>query len=188
MGKVLKYEVKWVDYPDKKDHTWEPEENLETAYESLEAYWKKIGGRPEPPSRKRKSVAAKETPEPKRRGRKPRQSLPSHAKNKSNADIKSETRDSDVETHEEWTPPNGSWEDHVLNVDVIEDNRDPTTAERSLYAYVIWHHGKKTRHPINTLRYKCPQKLLSYYEQHLVFKSTASDDGVEGVNPESIEA
>lgn len=64
--------------------------------------------------------------------------------------------------------PEGSWEDQVSQVTSIveEAGKDPK-GQRTLIALLEWNDGIKTQHPLDTLRRKCPQKLLNYYEAHL---------------------
>lgn len=152
------YQVKWFGYDNDEDLTWEPKENLETAPEILEAYHQKVGGTPEPPNKKggpagkRKSEAL-DSPAPKK-GR------------------KSQTNGS-----AEWEPPLGSWEDHVTRVAaIVEDDVEPgvikkgKTEPKDLSGLLEWDNGRKTQHNMQLLRTKCPQRLLDYYESHLVFK------------------
>ena len=60
-----------------------------------------------------------------------------------------------------WEPPSGSWENDVLAIDTIESNKD------GLQVYLHWEDGKKSKHAIETIYKKCPQKMLRFYEQHL---------------------
>jgi chromobox protein 1 len=56
--------------------------------------------------------------------------------------------------------PKGSWETHVASIDTIEEARDDDgTLQR--FVYVLWNSGEKTRHQLNTVNEKCPQKVCS---------------------------
>ncbi|PPJ58930.1 hypothetical protein CBER1_04107 [Cercospora berteroae] len=164
-GKAI-YEIKWVGYDDEADRTWEPIENLEEgAKELLEAYHRKIGGTPEAPKKgkpgkkslgKRASSAMEESPAP--------------TSSKKGRSRKSETNGS------EWTPPLGLWEDHVTRVTAIiegdevdEDGTiNKTKGVQTLEGLLEWNNGRKTQHKMPVLRQKCPQRLLDYYEGHLL--------------------
>jgi chromobox protein 1 len=64
--------------------------------------------------------------------------------------------------------PAGSWETHIMNVtSIIEEDEVKGKGGKTLIALVEWTDGRKTQHKMETLRRKCPQKLLNYYEQHL---------------------
>ncbi|KAF2434267.1 hypothetical protein EJ08DRAFT_693810 [Tothia fuscella] len=157
---VLIYLVRWQGYPKKSDHTWEPEENLATAKETLEEYFKKIGGRPsanpEKRSKKRKTEDV-ETPKPGRKKTKTEtpEVAPGSTRKKKQV---------------EWKPPMGTWEDDLMDIDTIEETKN-SKGELERAAYVVWNNGQKTRHSLATLNMKAPQKMLRYYESHLVFKT-----------------
>ncbi|KAK3711432.1 hypothetical protein LTR37_009611 [Vermiconidia calcicola] len=169
------YQIKWLGYDKKADLTWEPIENLENAMDLVEGYHDKIGGAPiyagdtksasskkkgGKPS-KRSASAAFDSPavEPsaKKRGRK---SLPTNMNGTSTTDKKPQL-------------PDGSWENHVLRIQSIleETNTEikgtKSKSGKTLLGLIEWNDGRKTQHPLNSLRTKCPQKLLDYYEQHL---------------------
>ncbi|CAI7666188.1 unnamed protein product [Penicillium pancosmium] len=173
--------VKWKDWPAIKDHTWEPESGLkEGAEDVLDAYYKKIGGRPDNPAekpaekgakgpgRKRKSMAEKKettaaTPtETKRR----RQSAP---KNEPKDDVKADANtpaESEDDEPSDWVPKTQNWDKEVESVDtIIRDAND-----QGLYALLLWTNGKRSRIHIQSCYERCPMKMLKFYEKHLVFK------------------
>lgn len=172
---ICKYEVKWLGYEKKEDRTWEPESNLSGASDLLEEYFKKIGGRPKPPQKKerkrKQSIGTPSEPKGTSRGRKK---------------IRGEDEDSGTPASaagkkakktKEWEPPAGSWEDHVMSIDTVEEIPDYKTGEKVLYGYVVWNNGRKSQHPLRVINNKCPQKMLRYYEQHLVFKTGEEPNG-----------
>lgn len=71
------------------------------------------------------------------------------------------------------TLPEGLWENHVSRVSSIIEEIDPVMVKgvkgrtKNLLGLLEWNDGRKTQHPLDTLRRKCPQRLLDYYEQHL---------------------
>ncbi|KAF3907875.1 hypothetical protein ABW21_db0200060 [Orbilia brochopaga] len=144
----LKYKVKWKGYEKKSDQTWEPESMLEDVA-ALGEYLKQIGGRPKPsqtPKRGRKSVGGTATPVSK--------------KNR----IKQE---SGGVKEEEWEPPAGSWENDVLMIETLERNGE------QFVCYIQWVNGKRTQHQLHVIYQRCPQKMLKFYESHLVFRDSA---------------
>jgi chromobox protein 1 len=167
---TLTFEVKWQGYDDPADHTWEPEENLKTAADVLKAYFKKIGGHPgtrpakAKKSRKR-SVDNVDTPKSGRG---------SNKKGKHDTpEVAPISRKKKVEKGvEDWKPPPGSWENEIVDVDTIEETFDAADGVNKRWAYVVWNNGRKSRHQLPTLNQKCPQKMIQYYENHLVFRNT----------------
>jgi chromobox protein 1 len=143
----------------------------------LDAYYKKIGGRPDKPAekpaekgakgpgRKRKSMAEKkETPaatptETKRR----RQSAP---KNESKDDVKADVNtpaESEDDEPSNWVPKSQNWDKEVQSVDtIIRDTND-----QGLYALLLWTNGKRSRIHIQSCYERCPMKMLKFYEKHL---------------------
>ena len=64
----------------------------------------------------------------------------------------------------EWEPPAGSWEDHVMSIDTVEEIPDYKTGEKVLYGYVVWNNGRKSQHPLRVINNKCPQKVCCFAE------------------------
>lgn len=153
-GKVL-YQVKWKGYDKPEDQTLEPEENLETAKEVLDEYFKVVGGRPEKPTKKRKSMgAAASTPD----------RTPAKKARKSLGDSMNGTPEVE-KAAPEWIPKGKNWDKEVQVVETIVRQDD-----NNLYALLHWNNGKKSKVSIQQCYEKCPQKMLQFYEQHLVFK------------------
>ena len=72
--------------------------------------------------------------------------------------------------------PDGSWENLVTVSSILEEEARAMKAVKEgkhksrtvLMALLVWgEDGRKTQHPLSTARYKCPQRLLDYYERHL---------------------
>ncbi|KAF3164944.1 hypothetical protein TWF788_000856 [Orbilia oligospora] len=142
---ILKYKVKWKGYEKKSDQTWEPEDTLEEVV-ALEEYLQEIGGRPSqtPGKRGRKSTGGASTPAPKK------------------TRVKQETAGED-----EWDPPAGSWEDDVRMIETLERNGGDHIC------YIQWVNGRRSQHPLHVVYQRCPQKMLKFYESHLVFRDSA---------------
>lgn len=139
----------------------------ETASEKLNDYHDKIGGEPvfapaskgkKKSSKVRTASEALDSPAPsssKKRGR------------------KSQTNGAAAAEADDTPLPKGSWESEVSHVmSIVEEEKDSDTkrgasAVKTLTGYIQWNSGRKTKHPLKTLRGKCPQALLTYYENHL---------------------
>ncbi|XMA17361.1 hypothetical protein WAI453_010152 [Rhynchosporium graminicola] len=160
----IKYEVKWEGFEKKSDRTWEPEENLETAEKILGEYLSSVGGKELIMStwQEKKAEAAAGKKGKKRgrvstgvenggtkRGRKSHPAAGSPPASSAAAEFK---------------PPTGSWEDAVVAIDACEGS------EGSVVVYLTWKDGYKTQHPLAQVYKRCPQKMLHFYESHLVFK------------------
>jgi len=161
----LFFHVKWQDYPHKKDWTWEPEDHLTGGSDAiLQEYYNKIGGRPVQKSPSRGASAAR------KRARNSTSAAATPAKSSKKSRVSASAKSVDVDSPSEarWEPPTGSWEEHITHIDTIERN------DNGLVCYLQWQNGKKTQHDIHTVHQKCPQRMLSFYEQHLVFKETGS--------------
>ncbi|KAL4792031.1 hypothetical protein BDV19DRAFT_281825 [Aspergillus venezuelensis] len=169
---TLLLQVKWQGYDDPKDQTVEPEENLDNARDVLDEYFKRLGGRPQKPQKKRKSMGRpkatkvkeeSEKPEPKRRRR-------SRAADTEETDA-GEGKEKETEKEKEketpapdWVPKSKNWEKEVKAVDTI------VREDGGLVAYLHWNNDKKSKVSIETCYEKCPRKMLQFYESHLVFK------------------
>jgi len=169
---ILKYEVKWLGYEKKSDRTWEPEENLSGATDLLAEYHKKIGGKPmisdaSSTSKKRKQSNTLTVNQARKRGA-----------NKDDADTPT-TKRKIKGAAPAWEPPTGLWEEDVVSVESVEQVPDPKTGELVLMGYVVWKDDRKTQHGLQHLYKKCPQKMLQYYERHLVFKNLQEEENVE---------
>jgi len=127
------------------------------AQDCLNEYFEEIGGRP--------------TGIKKRKGRKSAAAESESATPVTNKRLKKE---------KEWSPPPGSWEHDVNHVDTVEEQKDPVTGKKARYAYLVWVNQKKTQHPLPHVYLKCPQKMLEYYESHLVFSQNDDDDATNG--------
>ncbi|KAF2998528.1 hypothetical protein E8E13_004762 [Curvularia kusanoi] len=151
---VLEFDVKWQGYENPKDRTWESEENLETAADVLKEYYEDIGGRPEKPEKgtKRKGRAS---------------TVKSETGTPASSSKRTKTKEEPAE--KPWSPPPGSWEHDVSHIDTVEQSVDPKTGKEAKYAYLVWNNGRKSQHPLRHVYTKCPQKMLQYYESHLVF-------------------
>ncbi|KAF2181045.1 hypothetical protein K469DRAFT_713903 [Zopfia rhizophila CBS 207.26] len=165
---VCMYEVKWLGYEKKADRTWEPEDNLAGAADVLNEYFEKIGGQPQFGESKTK-----------KRGRKK-----SGVESESATPVAPAKR---AKKEKEWAPPPGSWENDVDYIDTVEESPDPKTGEKARFAYVVWYNQKKTQHPLSMVYHKCPQKMLAYYESHLVFTHTDQDEGLNGAQAEEAD-
>ncbi|KZM28269.1 uncharacterized protein EKO05_0010743 [Ascochyta rabiei] len=159
---VLEFDVKWQGYDDPADRTWEPEENMETAADVLKEYYEDIGGRPDNKGTKRKgraSMAKSDSATPASSSKRPKQTTHSKQLKQPKAEP----------VEKAWSPPPGSWEHEVSHIDTVEQSIDPKTGKEAKYAYIVWNNQKKTQHPLKHIYIKCPQKMLVYYESHLVF-------------------
>ncbi|RPA96739.1 hypothetical protein L873DRAFT_1791521 [Choiromyces venosus 120613-1] len=157
--------VKWKGYERKSDMTWEPEENCEGAKEILQAYYNAIGGRPTLESSpvvkgKRGRLSSGSTPAAVKAVKRAKTSTP--------AATTKNGKEASPAGGEPWNPPKGSWEEEIICIDTIEKT------DKGLVCYVQWQNGRKSQHEISTVYRKCPQTMLRFYEQHLVFKESGS--------------
>lgn len=158
---VLKFEVKWEGFEKKSDRTWEPEENLETAPRMLDDYLASVGGKEAIISawEEKKSGAVKKS---KKRGR---VSTTTEGVNGSKRGKKAHPATEGLPASaKEFKPPSGNWEEEVVGIDACEGS------EGSIVVYLTWKGGEKTQHPLQQVYKRCPQKMLKFYENHLVFK------------------
>ncbi|KAL8870507.1 MAG: hypothetical protein Q9174_003466 [Haloplaca sp. 1 TL-2023] len=180
---MMRYEIKWKGYEAKKDRTWETEENLQGAREILEAYWASIGGRPMPSARK----ASKSAGTGKKRGRASTGTIaePAQKKTKKRPGRKSASAAQDPDATpepptgftnvdaESWTAPeplDNAWDPLVMNIDTIEKD-----ANNELWAYLVWNEKNddgryyRSKARLSTCNKACPQRMLQFYEKHVVF-------------------
>lgn len=119
----------------------------EGAKEVLDEYYRLQGGRPQPPQpqpRKRKSIGESKVTSQKAEPKKRRRSKGADA-------AAADGKDGDVP---DWVPKTKSWENEVVEVDTILRDPDTTT----LFAYLHWTNGKKSKVSIDTCYEKCPMK------------------------------
>jgi chromobox protein 1 len=124
----------------------------------MKEYFKKIGGRPEKKEKKSRKRKTEQVETPK-----------SGAKPNGRKKLKSDTPESTTRTTKkssEWKPPSGSWENHILNIDTIEELADATTGDLVRHGYVVWKDGTKSRHALATLNTQAPQKVSPFTSTH----------------------
>lgn len=160
---IIKYQVRWEGY-DKDDMTWEPEENLQSADVALNKYFKKYGGRAALlESIEEKAKIGKKGGSSKKRQR----ASTSQAATNGKRSRKSEPHPADTTppasvTEKEFQPPR-DWESNVQAIDACEEGGE-------IVVFLTWLSGEKTKHPLEVVYKRCPQKMLNFYERHLVFK------------------
>lgn len=114
----------------------------------LKAYWEKIGGKPQA---KPKTPAKKGTKRKSLAQQTPEADSSSTAKRRGRKSIKT----ADEPTQEKaLSLPEGSWEDHVQEVDAVEETRD------GLMFFLVWEDKSRTQHSAQQCRQKCPQKVI----------------------------
>ncbi|KAJ6436619.1 chromobox protein 1 [Purpureocillium lavendulum] len=137
----LKFLVKWEGWEKESDMTWEPD------CSALEEYFDQVGGR------EKIWKESEITTSRKKIARGPR----------SNFSTAGKTSNMPSTTAAEWTPPAGSWEDEIDSITGFDDENGG-----KLTVYLAWKNGKKTRHTTTVVHSKCPQKMLQWYEKHVV--------------------
>ncbi|POS86254.1 hypothetical protein EPUL_000904 [Erysiphe pulchra] len=168
----LRFEIKWEGYDKKSDRTWEPEENLESASKMLNEYLASVGGKDLILADwAEKKALAQSSKKGKKRGRrsggkgaagqKRRRTSDSHPAHTSPPASAKITR---------FKPPTGSWEEEVTAIDACEGTQG------NMVVFLTWKGGHKSQHPLDQIYKRCPQKMLQFYESHLVFKT---EDGNE---------
>ncbi|KAF7536834.1 hypothetical protein G7054_g4241 [Neopestalotiopsis clavispora] len=158
----IKFKVKWEGYDKAEDQTWEDEDNLnENASAVLEAYFAKLGGR-------ETIINESQAGTKKKRGRPAANSTPANGSKRSKRDTHPASGSPPASSTKAWTPPAGSWEDHVASIDACHDEHTGR-----LVVYLSWRNGQKTQHDTKIVYSRCPQKMLQFYEQHVkIVKST----------------
>ncbi|SPJ79167.1 related to chromatin-associated swi6 protein [Fusarium torulosum] len=152
----LVFQVKWKGFENKKDLTWEPEENLKVSGdEILNEYFDTIGGR-------------HKIFEESNRAAKTKRRIPTtngtfgtrlRRLRQNKVHVTDETL---LATAKKWSPPSGSWEDEIETIDACEKDNDGY-----LIVYIIWKNGQKTKHGTEIVYKKCPQKMLQFYEEYV---------------------
>ncbi|GAO46973.1 hypothetical protein G7K_1187-t2 [Saitoella complicata NRRL Y-17804] len=186
------YEIKWLGYDAPEDNTWQPESELDSCRDMLEAYWQVRGGRAKPPtsasSRKRgrsRSTAVEESTPVSSRAKRSRQSTGTaqskahlvdsdveeevlHPKRRGRKSAANDVNAQSVEIANggKWTPPThkDSWEEVNLTIDTIARAEDG-----ELMVYVDWNNGYKTVHRTDIIYDKCPRKMCLFFESNLKF-------------------
>ena len=141
----------------------------ENAVDILKEYHAKIGGTPQPNLPKKKGPKAGS----KRTSTAANLDSPevNTKKNKRKSDVTNGTPVTDTKTKKHL--PDGSWDSLVTVSSILEEHAANVKGSKNktgsvLMALLVWDDdGKKTQHPLTTARYKCPQKLLDYYQKHL---------------------
>lgn len=184
----LRYQVKWKGYEKKSDRTWETEENLEGAREILQAYWEKLGGKPEPGDSKtakkrgRQSTGAqKGTPDATAKRQRT-----SKAGRKSNGLMEQDVDAGNLigltdAGEDTWKPPvakPGSWDPLIQSIDTVV--RESSDGE--LWAYLIWNEKNgegrfyRSKAKLPVVYKAAPQRMLHFYEKHLVFSTGNTEE------------
>jgi chromobox protein 1 len=161
----LKFEVKWEGYDKKSDRTWEPEDNLETASKILNEYLASVGGKEQIFAQHEEMMAEEAAKKSKKRGR--ASSGVDTPTNGAKKGRKSKSHPLDTTppaSDKGFTPPSGNWEEVVEGIDACEGT------DGKPIVYITWKTGQKSQHPLAQVYKRCPQKMLQFYEKHLVFK------------------
>ncbi|KAF9928040.1 hypothetical protein BGZ65_006443 [Modicella reniformis] len=85
-------------------------------------------------------------------------------------DLDDSSKRTKVNDADDWIPPASweSWEDHVDLIDSVEQRS--VAGKRELVVHLQWKSGKRTEHLSRDVHKRCPQKLLDFYESHLIFR------------------
>ncbi|KAM3079510.1 hypothetical protein ACMFMG_005931 [Clarireedia jacksonii] len=165
---VLIFQVKWEGYEKKSDMTWEPESNLETAQTILDEYLAKVGGKEFLMNKLQgKKAEIAENKQGKKRGRQSTgTSTPqtNGKKSRRNGNHPASQSPPVAAQEAQFTPPSGSWEDKVIDIEAMAGTNN------EIIVYLTWEGGHKSQHALNQVYKRCPQKMLKFYERHLVFK------------------
>jgi hypothetical protein len=136
----------------------------------LDAYYKKIGGRPRRnapkptakagPGRKRKSMGkTKETSafaEPTEQKRRRKSSAPA------TEETPTETAADSEEDDLSWTPKGKDWGSQLEKVDTIIRDQD----SKMLFAFLLWKNGKRSRVALEMCYDRCPRQV-SLIKRHI---------------------
>ncbi|KAI4252976.1 MAG: hypothetical protein LQ352_003973 [Teloschistes flavicans] len=177
---VMRYEIKWKGYEKKADRTWETEDNLEGAREILEAYWNSIGGKPVPSNkplvskkRGRQSSGRASTGsrhEPATKKKKGRKSAMAIEDRDASDEPPAGHTDVNPDTWKPPSPDDNAWDPLIMSVDTIEKD-----AQNEMWAYLVWNEKNddgrfnRSKARLATCNKACPQRMLQFYEKHVVF-------------------
>ncbi|RDL37057.1 uncharacterized protein BP5553_04490 [Venustampulla echinocandica] len=165
----IKFEVKWEGYEKKSDRTWEPEENLETASKILNEYLASAGGKEAIMEAYEEKKAELRPKKGRKRGRASLEAnngtVPKRGR-KSHPESSTPPRSAGAQ----FSPPSGSWEDEITKIDACEGH------DGEVVVYLTWREGHKTQHPLEQVYKRCPQKMLRFYQSHLVFKKSDTEN------------
>ncbi|KAI9736539.1 MAG: hypothetical protein M1818_006050 [Claussenomyces sp. TS43310] len=144
----LRFKVKWLGFEKKSDQTWEPEQNLADT-DILKDYYESVGGRD--------LVLAAGKPKSKKRGRSSTSSAApetgaSGKRRRGERHPKSASPPLSVKK-EEFKAPSGSWEEMVQSIDACEGTHG------NIQVYLHWVTGEKTKHALEMVYKRCPQKV-----------------------------
>ncbi|KNB16745.1 hypothetical protein FOXG_14828 [Fusarium oxysporum f. sp. lycopersici 4287] len=143
------FQVKWQGHESSKEWTWEPQTNLEIEDDMLvKEYFESLAKR-----RKRVRRSVKKQPSP---------SVATRGIGCGRRNERHRTVPSGRTAKLAWEPPRGSWEHEPFHIDGCEGDNAET-----LMIYITWLGGHKTRHKVDVLCKKCPQKMLRYLDQYV---------------------
>lgn len=72
----------------------------------------------------------------------------------------------------DWNPPaEWDWEDKVDTIEAVEERQ--IAGKRELVVHLVWKAGNRTEHLSRDVHRRCPEKLLNFYESHLIFREEA---------------
>jgi chromobox protein 1 len=143
----------------------------ENAVDILKEYHASIGGSPKPDGPKKKGPkAGSKRSSAAANFDSPEVSTKKNKRKSGGVDVANGTPITDAKGKK---MPDGSWENLVTVSSILEENAETVKGSKQksgtvLMALLVWEEdGRKTQHPLGTARYKCPQRLLEYYERHL---------------------
>ncbi|KAI8886454.1 hypothetical protein K501DRAFT_283798, partial [Backusella circina FSU 941] len=165
-GAVKKYVIKWKGWPE-EDNTLETSESIHADVpEICTQYWSKTTHKVIPSNvtqfihtKKRKA-----SPEPSNPPKKKRAATFNVSRNEVTRRLKLEGFI--IPSTEEWPNTIDEWEKELKMIRSVQ----PSELDAAkLLAYLEWNNGKKTIHLLQDTHYKCPKKLIDYYEGRLRF-------------------
>ncbi|WZH48845.1 Putative chromatin-associated swi6 [Fusarium acuminatum] len=149
------------------------DEDVESAQEILDQYLEKFGGREQLFEQTETAAKTKK----RRRATNGTSSATSTTTKRSRRTEAHPADSTPPTTAKKWSPPAGSWEDEIETIDACEDE-----GSGKLIVYLIWKNGHKTKHDVQIIYKKCPQRMLRFYERHVKIireENKALADGAE---------